>query len=344
MITKIKVTNEALVDDKTLEIRLSDPLYSGVALTSITGLDPGQATVNTIELASADGAFFGSARRTSRNIVLGLVVMDRWPTVRKNYGNNFSSMYTSAIEYNRHVLYRYFPLKGLVTMELEFTNQNMTRSLKIDGYVETFSASIFSPMQACQVSLICPDPYFLDAINKTTVDGTFSSIVPLFEFSKTDVEGNEGLWSNEIQIVDGEEKVDNIEFGYFEDNPEAVINYIGEVETGYVITYFLGGPCGNITYTEVKRSTFLAIDTSKIEEIVGSSLEAGDKITIDTRIGKKSIILTRAGVNYNALNSLMAGSTWPVLSPGANVIRFDVSKNASNVTVEVACDILYGGV
>lgn len=126
------------------------------AVLSVGGLTPPTATINTVTLATADGAVFNSSRVGIRNIVITLAPQN-------------------SIEANRLELYRYFKSKHYIKLYLE----NNTRSVWIDGYVEAIDGDLFSSLEQIQISIICPDPFFKDT--KTGVY-KFSNITDLFKF------------------------------------------------------------------------------------------------------------------------------------------------------------------
>lgn len=72
MIRTVTVTNHV---GESLVIDLRYPEKSGFIIRSITGLGPAEATINTTEVATNDGALYNSARLNSRNIVLSVVFM-----------------------------------------------------------------------------------------------------------------------------------------------------------------------------------------------------------------------------------------------------------------------------
>ena len=108
------------------------------AVVGIDGLTRPPTNINTAVAGGIDGAFFNSAR-----------VEAAQPLVINPRGD---------IEANRQALYSIFPLKSICTIYFE----NKNRSVKIDGYVETLEADLFSMQERAQVSIICPRPYFED--------------------------------------------------------------------------------------------------------------------------------------------------------------------------------------
>lgn len=140
MIKTVTVTN--YVGD-SLEISMANPYISGLAITNIDGIASLDATINTTDVATNDGAVYNSARVNTRNIVLTLkpITTD-----------------TQIIEQGRLKIYKYFPVKKYLT--LAFVTD--TRHVQIHGYVESSEAEVFSELETVQISIICPNPYFED--------------------------------------------------------------------------------------------------------------------------------------------------------------------------------------
>lgn len=155
MIYKVIVTNHI---GESLELELARPEKSGLAVTSIEGIGPSDASINTTDLATTDGSLFNTARLQKRNIVIDIRYLN-----------------AKTIEEARLLSYKYFPIKRNIT--LEFVTEN--RDVKIEGYVEKNEPDIFSDEVSTRLSIICPDPYFYDVIGN---QASYSSITPEFEF------------------------------------------------------------------------------------------------------------------------------------------------------------------
>lgn len=103
-------------------------------VTSVTGLDPGKAQINTTKIIGVDGSRFNSASLNNRNIVI-----------------NFKCM-SSAI---RRDLYQKFPLKEKVSVSV---STDITAT--IEGCVDAFSCDLFGKNEMMQLSILCDDPFF----------------------------------------------------------------------------------------------------------------------------------------------------------------------------------------
>ena len=140
--------------------------------TTVSGLNPANAVINTSTIASSDGSVINSARVDNKNIVLTVVLQ-----------NN--------VEAARLVLYNVFHTKQDIRLYVK-TGQ---RYVYIDGKVENIELDHFSNPQTAQISLLCPFPFFKDVYEKTieslSVDALFQfpfsvceSGIPFSEFSQ----------------------------------------------------------------------------------------------------------------------------------------------------------------
>lgn len=119
---------------------------SNYQLVSVTGLNPPVADINVSEFATSDGGVFNLARVQKRNIVLQI----------QPIGN---------LETRRVELYGFMSPKSAVTLDIETGSRHVT----IDGYIESMEIDYNANPQLVQVSIICPDPFFVDL---TQVDVT----------------------------------------------------------------------------------------------------------------------------------------------------------------------------
>lgn len=156
MIRSVTVTNYL---GKSITLELGRPEESGFIVKNITGLGPDKATVNITEYTSEDGGIFNSARKSSKNIVMELEFMS----------------YKETIEDVRQKSYEYFPLKREVNLKILTDNHE----LEIDGIVESNEPDIFSKNEGCQISIICPNPYFREIYKQETFS---SGDKEMFEF------------------------------------------------------------------------------------------------------------------------------------------------------------------
>ena len=304
MIHSITVTNY-LGDSIVLE--LARPEQSGFIVKSVEGLGPAKGNVNTVEVSTNDGGVFNSARLSIRNPVLDLV---------------FLETNTETVEDIRHKSYKYFPVKKKVKLLIETDN----RVSEIEGYVEHNEPAIFSNQEGCQISIICPYPYFYSAGESNIT--IFSGIEPLFEFP----------FENESLVTD------LLEMGEVQNSAEQVITYNGDAEIGVTIIIYAIGDASNVTIYNAGTREVMRIDTDKLAALTGDGIVAGDEITIKTTKGDKSITLLRGGVTTNILNCLDKNADWFQLVKGDNVFVYTAETGNSNLQFRIENRVIYEGV
>lgn len=244
---KIVATNPAGV---SLNFETNDKYQ----IVSATGLNPPVATINTAEMATADGSIFNMARLPQRNIVL---------TIQPLYG----------IEKARDDLYKWFAPKQAVS--LSFTTSS--RDMSINGYVESFECDLFANPQLVQVSIICPEPYL------------------------------KGAAVNNVSIP-------------------AALAYAGDASTGVVFDVTMTGTASALTLVNTVNGvphTFT---------LTGLSLQSGDVVTIDTRVGQKSVKRTRSSSVKSLIANVSITSEWLQLMPGMNNLTITVDNGTAKVS------------
>lgn len=304
MIKSITVTNYL---GDSIKLDLLRPEKSGFVVESIEGLGPGNANINTTELATYDGSLYNSSRLPSRNIILKL-----------------KFLWKSTIEEVRQLSYKYFPIKKKITLLIEADN----RICEIDGYVETNEPDIFSDQEGTSISIICPNPFFYSAGDGKINTTVFSGIEPLFEFPFSNESLDESL----------------IELASIKNQTEGTVLYLGDADIGVTITIHALGEASNITIYNVSTRETMVIDTEKIAAITGSGIVEGDDIIICTVKGSKSISLLRAGKTYNILNSLNKDADWFQLIKGDNIFTYTADTGVTNLQFKIENRVLYEGV
>lgn len=304
MIKSIKVTNY-LGESITLE--LGRPDKSGFAVTSIEGLGPGKATINTTKISTRDGSLYNSARADNRNIVI-----------------NVRYLWKDSIEDARQLSYKYFPLKQKVNLVIESDN----RSVAIDGYVESNEPNIFSKSSDADISIVCPFPFFQSAEGDGSQETLFSGVDGAFEFPFS----NESLTENLLEI------------GTIRTLAENTVIYKGDVETGITIYIHALGDVGSISIYNLRTREVMRIDATKIEEYTGSGIIASDDIIICTEQGNKYANLIRGGKTYNILNCIDRTMDWFKLSKGDNLFTYVSDYGSTNLQFRIENKIIYEGV
>lgn len=298
MIKTIKVTNYV---GESITIDLANPDANGLAITDITGLGSLEATINTSDVATNDGTVYNSARVNARTITVTLKPL--WTA-------------DSTIEENRRKIYKYFPIKKKLTLEIDTEN----RQMQIDGYVENSDTSIFSNFETTQVQIYCPEPYFENIYTETMM---FSGVKPAFEFP---FGGSDTSTPN---------TKDNLTMSELSTDTIRDVVYTGDIETGMEI---------NIHATnEVSDVVIYNLSTNETMGIKGD-LEPLDDIVICTIRNKKTARLLRHGVYTNILNKLAKDSDWFELQKGTNIIAYTAEKGQESLQFSVKTKVLYEGV
>ena len=299
MIKSITVTNH---QGETINIDLRKPWETGLAVANIDGLYPPKAHINSTELSSTDGSVFNSARVTERNITAQFVLFDK-----------------NTIEQARHILYKYFPIKRPIRLEIH-TDERDAYTI---GYVESNIVGIFSNMESASVSLICPDPYFYSVDDVLT---PLNDPIGGFEFPFENPLGTASLTFSELSAS----------------GPVDIV-YEGDTPVGVDIDIHAIGPVGNIRLYSMRTEQEMIIDASKIAAKTGSGISSGDNIHICTVTGKKSITLTRSGVTYNILSCLSRETGWIQLEKGDNIIVYSAT-GIQNAQIYVTNKMIYEGI
>ena len=304
MIKSVTITNHL---DESIKLDLFNPEESGFIIKSIEGLGPVKANINFKELATNDGSIDNSARLSSRNIVMSLQFME-----------------SPTIEETRLKSYKYFPIKR----NIKFLIETDSRICETIGRVETNVPTIFSNAEGCQISILCPNPYFYSAGENGTNQTIFYGTEPLFEFP----------FSNESLTED------LIEFGSIENRTEGTVYYDGDAEIGITIQIHAVGEAEGLVIYNTKTREIMRINDDKLKSLMGSGIQAGDEITITTSRGEKGIYMLRNGVTTNILNSLEKPIKWFQLSKGDNTFAYTASAGLTNLQFRIENKVIYEGV
>lgn len=300
------ITVENYLGEK-LVLDLMKPELSGFIITSVTGLGPGKATVNMVDISSTDGSQFNSARVPSRNIVISL-----------------KYMWHSTIEEVRQLSYRYFPIRKKLKLTVETEN----RVAAIEGYVESNEPDIFSQESGADISIVCAFPFFHSAEGDGIFTTVFSGVEPSFEFPFS----NESL-TDPLLLM-----------GQIQNRTYNNVLYRGDVSTGITMTIHAIGEASGIAIFNTVTREAMRINTDKIEALTGEGIQYGDDIIICTEIGNKSAVLLRDGKTTNILNCIDRDMSWFQLSKGDNMFAYTAEVGATNLQFKIENRLLYEGV
>lgn len=264
-----------------------NPAYD---IIDVSGTNPPPANINTAGVSGLDGTRFNSATVGQRNIVITMNIKD-------------------PIEQNRIALYKFFRVKHKIRV---FYKNNL-RDVYIDGYVETFENNPWTKLQQPQISIICPQPFWLSA-EETSVD--FADSQSLFEFPFSI--SSAGIpFSQQLQLA------------------QTIINS-GEIETGGIITIkALSDGVDTPVFYNDSTGQYIGIDMV---------MQQDDTIIIDTITGEKSVKLKRGTSITNIMNQRIFGSSWVQFRSGENVIRFTADENEEYLFVNVSLVQKFEGV
>lgn len=259
------------------------------AVVGIDGLTRPPTNINTAIAGGIDGSFFNSARVEQRNLVISIILR-------------------GDIEINRQALYTIFPLKSKCT--IYFSNKN--RDVKIEGFVETLEADLFTMQERVQVSIICPRPYWQDM---NEIIDSISTTVNLFQFPFSISEP--------------------IPFAEIYNEPHAFLNNLGDSETGFTIVTTLEKNLSTLTFTNLTTGEFFKVDYTMLE---------GDTFILSTIQGGLNVQIEREGSSINLLNYIGAGSSWIKLVTGLNDITYSCGSDEADFPIAINAIWLYGGV
>lgn len=324
MIQSLTVTNYL---GESLTIPMKNSESTGFILHDMTGLGPPTASVNTSKVATKDGSKYNSARAEERNIVLPMY---------------FTPIPT--IEDARHRSYKYFPLKKPVILAFKTDN----RECQIVGYVETNEPDICSDREGCQVSIICPNPYFSSIYDTVT---SFSGVEAAFEFPFS----NEDTLDTANLLIDSYDRMiafgvlaagsPHIEFGKIVVKAENIVRYGGDAESGVQIRIAASATVKNITIYNVDTRGTMHIYHDKLVALTGSGIVKGDEIIITTDKGSRSVTLLRNGKSTNILNAIdPRNDEWFSLTKGDNIFAYTADEGSDYLMFVVDHTTLYEGI
>ena len=294
---KITVTNKY---GEELELLLYNPEKTGFFLIEVTGLGGPESEIILLDRARVRGSIPQGARTASRNITMSLGVVGTTPSDLNEY---------------RFKLYRHFPSGTQVTFRVELGG----RDVSIDGQVERNESHIFAKVVNNDLSILCADPYFRGTVQKHQ---PIQKVTNAFSFPFTNPVGTK-------EIV----------FGVLSTEIQAKVDYGGEVSTGVVFNLVFTNDADNFKIYNQTRNGYqtMSVDASEIEAITGEKFKKGDLLTIDTRLGKKGVVLLRNGLYWNVLNALDDYVDWITLSRTENMIRLE-ADNETEHAIDMTMD------
>lgn len=283
---------------ESLNLDLFDPWSSGIAVKEITGLGPVKTELSLERYALIDGAFLKGARVGTRNVVLTLIPVG------------------DDVQTERRKIYNFFPVGETITFGV-VTSQVAVKSSMI---VESVEPNIFSERQEIGVSLIAIDPYWRS--NSPSITGLvgFNDVTPLFQFPFSSSDNPKELIFGDLSNASGKD-----------------INYLGDAETGVVITFSFNGNVSNLTV--INQTYDEAMIINKVKDFY-----RGEQLVLDTRPAKKSVKHIAGGKESFITGVLDIKSQWIKLHPGINTIGLQFVGNPNDMDISIEYETLYRGV
>lgn len=283
---------------ESLNLDLFDPWSSGIAVKEITGLGPVKTELSLERYALIDGAFLKGARVGTRNVVLTLIPVG------------------DDVQTERRKIYNFFPVGETITFGV-VTSQVAVKSSMI---VESVEPNIFSERQEIGVSLIAIDPYWRS--NSPSITGLvgFNDVTPLFQFPFSSGDNPKELIFGDLSNASGKD-----------------INYLGDAETGVVITFSFNGNVSNLTV--INQTYDEAMIINKVKDFY-----RGEQLVLDTRPAKKSVKHIAGGKESFITGVLDIKSQWIKLHPGINTIGLQFVGNPNDMDISIEYETLYRGV
>lgn len=164
-----------------------------------------------------------------------------------------------------------------------------------EGYVETAEVDPWTQGQNLAASILCPWPYWMDVVETYT---NASHVDPLFEFP--------------FAIP-----AEGVELSTKDTATSTTIQNAGTVDAG--VTFEL-----KATLRSLQPRIYNLTTGERIGFYV--DMEPGDLLRVTTYDGNKRVTLTRDGVEYNAINTVMEDSDWPKMAVGANEFSYTVDE------------------
>ena len=326
MIYSFTVTNHT---GKSMACELTNPWKEGLAVASIEGLGPGQATINVADIASMDGGLFNSAKKGTRNIVFNFI---------------FVEYDTLTIEDIRRKCYTYFPIKKNVKLKFTTSDGKTNKEYFIDGYVESNEPVIFSSREGATVSIVCPNPWFYKLNSQEQVFN--ASADPNFVFGAYNQEPY--FWRDGTLT---EEEQTKLRMGDIVSFVISSFVYDGTADAGLVFEILFKSDVSYdeetqryIQITNSLTNTRNRISLNKIYSIMDSNPDVsdytgiveGDKLIFSTVKGEKYLTYIHDNISYNMLSAVEAAANgeWVYLTEGLNTLGIykdsDVEISASS--------------
>ena len=272
--------------------------FSPWLLENCEGIYESKSNVAISDNTMTDGATYQGSIVSMRNIVL---------TLRDDASADHQA--------NRALLYSLFKPKAPGTFE--YIEGDIHRTIQYR--VESISVDSVKHSRRATVSLLCPDPYFVD-VDDIVVQ--MAGWVRGFEFPF-------------------EPPVQGFEFGYrTAEKLKAIENTMAADDIGVTITVDVTGPATSPTISHVERGTSISIGTAAHP----LNLITGDQVIITTHTNNKHVYLARAGVTTEINEYISEDSEFLQLQHGTNTFGYSAASGEAYLTVSISFRYQYLGV
>lgn len=250
-----------------------------IQIRGITGLEPVKATVSTTPFSSIDGESHNGNLVGKRNIVVTVGFNPDWET--------------QTVDSLRDFLYSYFMPKSKVALRFF---DSIRSPCEIEGWVESCSPVLFSKDPEMQISIICPQPYFISS-EATIIEGEVKYSADIADGTIDLSEATEIVYEGSIPTG----------FKLTISPSEAVPMYDDDLMIGSVnglteVIHFIGpvDETRNVVYSSVTGSKYLrnVTDLEEVENLLG------------TVVDKPSWMTLRRGSNLVGVGGTAEGQLW----------------------------------
>lgn len=198
---------------ESIEMELKRPEDTGFLVASVTGLSYPKIDFAEQTFANYEGAYYSSQHIQPRNIVMNIIF----------YQNNIEKLDVESLRWKLQRLL-------IVKSEIKFYVINDHGTFWIKGYIESNEINIFSANEAAQISILCPDPFFIaDGDEELVTVGLYD---PAFEFEfSSEMHEPEGYIRSKGTAIASDMSADPDE--YYETE-------LSKNKRGYILKYISG--------------------------------------------------------------------------------------------------------
>lgn len=249
----------------------------------VDGLYPPTASISTSENIG-DGSIVTNSRVSKRNIVIYLKI-------------------NGDVENNRLNLYQYAQTGKYIKLYISTESKNVW----IEGRVESIETTMFNMTTICQISVLCPEPYFKDL--EETIN-SISTIKGNFYFPFYTVEPIPFSVYEKIQILN-------------------LLN-LGNIKCGMTIEISAKGKILNPVIYNRETQEFIGFGCTQRP----FEMQPSDRIIVTTYTNNKKVKLIRNAVETNIFNNLRPNSTFLQLDSGDNTFTYSADDGDEFIDIK----------